>query len=336
MNDRQWRTVVVDQRARLYYSLGAMKIKTPDGITQRVPLYNVCAIMIVSHAVRLSVFLIDQIRQRNIALIFCDSNKIPSAELVGYAQTNQTAARLREQIEWSEKARTAVWGRIIQMKLISQRNVLRELNLPLDERRWETLISQSAPEECPKREGLAARIYFNTLFGKDFKRLGKTKAHGSAFSSTRQTRDDISGKPPGPPIEQINSALNYGYAVLRSAMTRELTLRGYNPALGLAHCGGSNPLNLTYDLIEPYRPFVDKIVFSHLGLPFDRDFKRELIAVLNSSAVYSYKTADVLEIMKNYVNDVVRSLRTGENHIQEIHFLNKNNGLACYRKEKLL
>ena len=313
----------MDQRARLYYSLGAMKIKTTDGKTQRVPLYNVSAIMIVSHAVRLSAFLIDQLRQRNVALTFCDSNKIPCAELVGYAQTNQTAARLKEQIEWSEKVRAAVWGRIIQMKLISQRNALRELNLPLDERRWETLISQNAPEECPKREGLAARIYFKTLFGKEFKRLEKTKAHGSAFSSTRQPRDDVPGKSPAPSAFQINSALNYGYAILRSAMTRELTLRGFNPALGLAHCSGTNPLNLTYDLIEPFRPFVDKIVFSRLGLPFDRDFKRKIIAVLNSSAVYNDKTADVLEIMKIFVKDVVRSLRTGENHIRDICFCQK-------------
>lgn len=314
----------MDKRARLSYSLGAMKIKTPDGITQRVPLYNVCAIMIVSHAVRLSAFLIDQLRQRNIALTFCDSNKIPCAELVGYSQTNQTAARLREQLEWSEQVRAAVWGRIIQMKLISQRNALRELNLPLDERRWEMLISQNAPEECPNREGLAARIYFKTMFGKDFKRLGKNKTHGSAFSSTRQPQDDITDKSSAPSVEQINSALNYGYAILRSAMTRELTLRGFNPALGLAHCGASNPLNLTYDLIEPFRPFIDKIVFSHLRMPFNWKLKRELIAVLNSPVRYANKNADVLEIMKYFVIDVVRSLRTGENHIQEINFCQKD------------
>ena len=70
MNDRQWRTVVVDKRARLSYSLGAMKVKTPDGKTQRVPLYNVCAVMIVSRSVRLSSFLIDQLRLRNVALTF--------------------------------------------------------------------------------------------------------------------------------------------------------------------------------------------------------------------------------------------------------------------------
>lgn len=107
-------------------------------------------------------------------------------------------------------------------------------------------------------------------------------------------------------------------------MTRELTLRGFNPALGLAHCGASNPLNLTYDLIEPFRPFIDKIVFSHLQLPFNWKLKRELIAVLNSSAQYADKTADVLEIMKYFVKDVISSLKTGENYIQEIHFCQKN------------
>ena len=334
MNDRQWRTVVIDQRARLYYSLGAMKVKTPDGKMLRVPLYNVCAIMIVSHAVRLSAFLIDQLRQRNVALTFCDSSKMPCAELVGYSQTNQTAARLKEQIEWSDQAKALVWGRIIQMKLISQRNALRDLKLPIDQQRWEKFISSQNPEECPNREGLAARVYFKTLFGKEFKRLGKTKAQGSAFSLTRQPRDDVPDNPLATLFEQINSALNYGYAILRSAMTRELTLRGYNPALGLAHCGGTNPFNLTYDLIEPFRPFVDRIVFAHLGLPFDRQFKRELIAVLNSPAKYGGKTADLLEVMKYYVKDVVRSLRSGENHIQEIQFIHKNNGLACYRTEK--
>ena len=80
-------------------------------------------------------------------------------------------------------------------------------------------------------------------------------------------------------------------------------------------------------------PFLSvKIVFARLGLPFDRYFKRELIAVLNVPAQYDGKKADVLEVMKNYLNDVVRSLRSGENRIQDIHFL--HNGLACYRREK--
>ena len=280
--------------------------------------------MIVSHSVRISSFLIDQLRQRNVALSFCDSNKMPCAELVGYSQTNLTAARLKEQIEWSQQAKALVWGRIIQLKLIAQRNALRDLKLPIDERRWTKFISLNAPEECPNREGLAARIYFNTLFGKDFKRLGKTKAHGNAISLNRQSRDNVPDNPLAPLIEQINSALNYGYAILRSAMTRELTLRGFNPALGLAHCGGTNPFNLTYDLIEPFRPFVDKIVFARIGLPFNRDFKRELIAVLNVLAQYDNKNAVMMEIMKYYISDAVRSLRTGKNHIQEIQFITPN------------
>lgn len=107
-------------------------------------------------------------------------------------------------------------------------------------------------------------------------------------------------------------------------MTRELTLRGFNPALGLAHCGGTNPFNLTYDLIEPFRPFVDKIVFARIGLPFNRDFKRELIAVLNVPAQYDNKNAVMMEIMKYYISDAVRSLRTGKNHIQEIQFITPN------------
>ena len=263
MNDRQWRTVVIDQRARLYYSLGAMKVKTPDGKTQRVPLYNVCAIMIVSHAVRLSVFLIDQLRQRKIALTFCDSNKIPCAELVSYSQTSQTAARLREQIKWSHQAKTLVWGRIIQMKLISQRNTLLELKLPIDDKRWEKFISLQNPEECPNREGLAARVYFKTLFGKDFKRLGKSKAHGSAFSQTCLPKNLLPDKLPPPSVEQINSALNYGYAILRGVIARALVASGLLPTLGIHHHNRYNAYCLADDIMEPYRPIVDKVVYDY-------------------------------------------------------------------------
>ena len=316
MNERQWRSVVVDQRARLSYALGALKIKNKDGNIQRIPLYNVSAVMIATLQARISSCLIDQLRQRNISLIFCDSGKMPAAEIVGYSQPSQTSARLKQQIQWTPQAKVAVWERIIQLKLTVQQKLLVELGAPFAQNRWNDFISQSDASQCPRQEGLAARTYFRILFGKEFHRFGKNASRAGYL--TADERNASKNKPEEEDI--INRALNYGYAVLRSAMTRALTIRGFNPALGVCHCSGSNPFNLTYDLIEPFRPFVDRIVYRRRENPFDWEFKRNLIAVLNEPAVYKRKTAELSTIMEYYLTDVVRALKNGDRNISTIDF----------------
>ena len=109
------------------------------------------------------------------------------------------------------------------------------------------------------REGHAAKVYFNSLFGKGF------------------SRDDMSS---------VNAALNYGYGILLSNFNKEIVADGYLTQLGIKHINEYNPFNLTCDLMEPFRVLVDEIVYNNIEKTFDKDFKLLLVDVLNKKVMY--------------------------------------------------
>jgi CRISPR-associated protein Cas1 len=112
--------------------------------------------------------------------------------------------------------------------------------------------------DTANREALASRVYFRALFGPEFKR-GRFR--------------DI-----------VNAGLNYGYAVLRGSIRKELVICGLEGSIGIFHDSAENPFNLSDDIIEPFRPFVDLIVLrscASSGLEeLTPDIKKELVGVL--------------------------------------------------------
>ncbi len=129
------------------------------------------------------------------------------------------------------------------------------------------------------REGLSAKMYFRTLFGKDFKRF----------------EDDV-----------LNIGLNYGYSILRSQISKTIIAKGLLPCIGIFHKGYNNPFNLADDLIEVYRPLIDMYVFKNLrdAIIFKREHRLELIK-LSTSDVY---TNGVKQTLLNSINIYIDSI----------------------------
>jgi len=155
---------------------------------------------------------------------------------------------LKQQIAWGNHIKEMIHKLIVTHKINAQRNHLEYINID------QSIISHLKAFENEvtlgdkgNREGLSAKMYFRSLFGKDFKRFN----------------DDV-----------INAGLNYGYSILRSLISRALVAKGLNTSIGFFHKGPNNPFNLSDDVIEPFRPLIDAHVFENLRE--EKIFKKKL------------------------------------------------------------
>lgn len=175
-------------------------------------------------------------------------------------------------------------------KIRKQMELLRALGKP-EYSLLEEYIGQIQPGDITNREGHAAKVYFNALFGMKFTRTA-----------------DI----------PINAALNYGYGLLLSACNREITANGYITQLALFHDNMFNPFNFGSDLMEPFRILVDERVYFMQPEKFDRDEKMQMVDILNKDIVIDGKRNYVNNAMKLYCKSVFEALN--EQDISMIRF----------------
>ncbi len=188
-----WRTVVIAKRAKLDLKNNCMVVRREEG-RQKVYLGEISVLIIESTAVSITASLLSELTKHKIKVIFCDEKRNPAAELVSYYGSHDTTEKIRRQVSWSDEIKALVWTEIIRGKIRQQREVLLRYRLPQEEFLEKYLLSVET-NDATNREGHAAKVYFNALFGLDFSR--------SAANS-------------------VNAALNYGYSVLLSVFNREV------------------------------------------------------------------------------------------------------------------
>ncbi|MDO4569454.1 MAG: type II CRISPR-associated endonuclease Cas1 [Planctomycetia bacterium] len=293
MTSPAWRVVVVGEGSHLSYGCGQMIVRTQEKGEETIPLFDVRTILVSSSRSSLTTQLILELHERQIRLIFCDSKRSPYGEIVGYYDHHAVPRCLKEQISWSEQHCREIWRQIVFLKLRMQENLLRHLGLAYDDTKWQSYQKTLEAGDRSNREGQAARLYFNALFGKKFHRRKASP---------------------------INAALNYGYAILCSTVTRALAIHGYHPSLGIAHCGATNPYNLSYDLMEPFRPCVDEMVWKRQGEELSCDFKKELIGVTHRKVLYTRKRMTLDSAVDQFVLDMTKALKKGTHFKGELDF----------------
>ena len=308
-----WRGIVIDKGVDLSYDNGCLKVTDKEGEARTVPLYNVRTVMISSTQARLTAYLVNELNRRGISLVFCDERRRPTGEIVGYAVHHASPGRLRDQLRWKKAVRLDVWGEILRQKLTMQKRLLELLGYPVDEQKWASFLADPRPSDPSNREGQAARIYFNLLFG-PVERSKRRQSGGETSESAKRFR--FLRRVPSP----INALLDYGYAIIASAISRSIVLHGFHPALGVAHRGATNPFNLTYDIIEPFRPFVDRLVYLNRDRELDRAMRHELIELPNSVVRYNNHRTELVTAIDLFVVDVTRSLTEGEVKIGKLGF----------------
>jgi len=280
----QNKTIIVDGSCKLGYSNNTIII-SKESQQEEYTLENIRCLIISDLRVSLSTYLLNELQKRNITVIFCDEKKLPSCELVSFTYKSIGPGKLFEQIKYNSYDKILVWTDIIKSKINNQYKLLEKYRLSAAED-IKKLLLQVEIGDPHNIEARAAKISFKSLFGKDFVRFN----------------DD-----------DINRGLDYGYAILKSEITRALIIHGYHPSFGLKHRNKQNSYNLTYDLIEFFRVHVDEIIYHKQGDKFDTKYKKDLIERLSNKNVrYNNKNFILFDLIDYYVLQQMGRLRCHE------------------------
>lgn len=198
-----WRVVVVSSNAKVDFKMDYLVVRTLDE-TRRVHISEIGVLMLESTAISITAYALCALLNRKVKVIFCDQQRNPCGELIPCSGSHDSTAKIRQQIAWSPAHKEAVWTEIIRAKIRNQRDVLIHWARPQAELLTQYL-SQIQPGDMSNREGHAAKVYFNALFGMEFTRALSTPE---------------------------NAALNYGYGLILSAINREIAAAGYLSQIG--------------------------------------------------------------------------------------------------------
>ena len=286
-----WRCVVVDTPCKL--SVGNNYLIVRNDEVRKIHLSEIYCLMLACPAVNITGIALCELTRNKIKVIFCDEKRDPYGEITGYYGSHNCAKQLRKQIGWSAAATAFVGTEIIAQKIRNQAAMLRKYSFDERAAMLDGYASEVVYGDTANREGHAAKVYFNTLFGMGF---------------TRERDCDI------------NSALNYGYSVLLSCINREVVTCGRLTQLGFTHRNEFNEFNLSCDLIEPFRVLVDEYVFLNRDKSFCKERKFELVGLLNKRVMYG-KEFCLNDAIGSYVRNVFDCLDSdGQNGLSLYQF----------------
>ena len=283
-----WRTVIVNTHSKLSYKNNHLIFKDASR-TELIHLSEVDILLLETTDIVLSTMLIKRLVDENILVIFCDDKRLPTAYLMPYYGRHDSSLQLSRQITWGEEAKAQIWTTIIAQKILNQAFYLGSCGFLEKSQSVIELYNGLDLFDPSNREGHAARIYFNTLFGNDFSR--------------EQDSD-------------INAALDYGYTLILSMFAREIVLSGCMTQFGLKHANQFNQFNLASDIMEPFRPIIDRIVYENRNSSFVK-IKRELFTIFSDTFHYNDKDMYLSNIISDYTKKVIQALNQPEKGVPE-------------------
>lgn len=272
-----FRTVVVNSRCKLEFKMNYLVLRGDE--TKRIFLDEISMLIIHSTAVAVTTALLAELIKRNIKIVFCDEKHNPLAEVLPYFGSFNNSLKLRQQLGWKKQTKQAVWAEIIAAKITNQAKVLLWLGKEDAARKLLGYLTQIELDDITNREGHAAKVYFANLFDEKWSRNC-----GDFYSK----------------------ALNYGYSILLSAFNREIVKNGLLTQLGIWHENQFNDFNFGCDLMESFRPLVDRLV---LGLEKDDpNFKSKIIAINEQKVKIDGKEMFFENAIEVYVRSVIAAL----------------------------
>lgn len=269
---------MISSHAKLDYQLGYLVVRRDS--TTKIYLSEIATLLLESTAVSLTSSLLCELVKHKIKVIFCDEKRNPCSELLPYYGSHDTSIKIRRQMQWSEDDKKNVWTAVVGEKIRKQAEFLAELGRPEADMLWQYL-EEMEYGDLTNREGHAAKVYFNALFGMDF------------------TRSEDN---------PCNAALNYGYSLILSTVNREIVSNGFLTQIGLFHDNMFNPFNLGSDLMEPFRILIDRQVYSMRPKTFEHEQKMRLVDILNQEVIIEGRTEVVSNAIKLYCKSIFDAL----------------------------
>ena len=285
-----FRTVVITKQSKISYKNRFLVVKQEND-ERYIHLSEIDTIVVDSISVSISAYLSKELADNKINIIFCDEKHNPFGEIIPYYSKHNTSKMIKEQIKWKISDKDKLWAEIVKNKIINQAMLLKKTKSS----KYKLILSyidEIVNGDKTNREGHAAKVYFNALFGNNFVR----------------NSDD-----------SINAALNYGYAILLSTINKEIINNGYLTQLGIHHKNEFNEFNLTCDLMEPFRIIIDNFVYYNQERKLDTEYKLDIVNIFNETFRYQGKNYTLKDIIKMFVKNTLKSVNNLESYKEFIY-----------------
>lgn len=285
-----WRTVVITNTVKLDYKMGYLCVRSKDEV-KRIYLDEISVLIIETPSVALTSYLLIELANHNVDILFCDQKRCPHGLYHSLYGSHNTSKKIRDQVKWTDENKGKIWKEVVIRKILGQSAVLDKNGKEEAALKLRGYLPEVEDGDKTNREGHAAKVYFNALFGKE-------------FSRERDDEPDVT-----------NAELNYGYAVLLSVVSREIISNGYLTQLGIFHDNMFNEFNLASDLMEPIRPFVDQKVVTMNFEEFTTDAKSELVKFLNAKVMIDQREQYLLNAITIYIKSILDALEKDDSSL---------------------
>ena len=292
-----WRSVVISQPAKLkreHFSLVIEQVQSA-----RVPFEDIAVIVLNNREITITHPVLSACAEYGVALYSTGDNHQPNGVFLPFLSHSRVTRMMRLQLDIDKPQVKRAWAEVMKVKIGNQANCLK-LAKKGDFERLESYASRVRSGDTENMEAQASSYYFPQLFGKGFNRAQDC---------------------------WVNAMLDYGYAVLRGAITRALVAHGFQPNIGLFHRSEQNAFNLADDVIEPYRALVDLHVFNALNPHADAKAelspsdKTSLVALLNADMQMPRGNMSVLASIEQVTESLVRLYEGGNESVLELPVL---------------
>lgn len=264
-------------------------VVTKENNNTKIPLEDINFIIVEDCTTIITTRLLAELGKNAISLIICDEKYIPTSIMYPYNYHYKQLENLELQLNYTEPLKPLLWQSIIRQKILNQIKVLEIKSC--NEKvivKLEEFLSDIKLADQTNREGLVAKMYFKNLFGSSF---------------IRHYEDGI------------NDALNYGYTILVSCIIRTISVYGLLTYYGINHRSKTNNFNLAFDLVEPFRPIVDKIVidnYEEITSPLSSEIRKQLINIINQEVRVNNQKCTVEYAIDLLIKSFIKSLASGE------------------------
>ena len=250
----------------------------------KISLNDISAVVIENCHCKISAILQLRLAENNIPIIICNEKHQPEIHSLGLFNHFQITLWINEQIEWSKKKKRKLWIKIVENKIENQKELLKyleksDISITRLESYKENLKKDDISAE--HQEAIASRIYFQELYSNTFKRFDE---------------------------DGINSALNYGYMILRAIISSKIVAKGFHPSLGLHHKSQFNAYNFSDDIIEIFRPMVDYLVYLYKDIlnevKLSKEIRQKILLVAQQKVFFNGKKYNFSQVVDYYLDNI--------------------------------
>lgn len=278
-----WRVIEVSTEDNISLYLNNLLIKR-DEKKILININDIDMLLIDNNRINISVQLINALTKNNAIIIVFDGKHEPSSFIYAVEGNHMSLKVLEKQISWNNQFKGRLWKEIIKNKINNQYELLQKVsNVNMDKKYFDEIFESVKEFDVTNREGHFAKVYWHSMFGYGF------------------TRDQDSKSNP-----VINAMLNYGYAILRGMVIKSIIKKGLDPRIAVFHKSFTNFYALASDLMEPFRPVIDKIVFENMNSPlFTIDIREKLVEAMTGKVLLNDKQEFINNAIDKCVDGVV-------------------------------